>query len=98
MISPPFSFTSGCCAGTRWSIADAFGGEAVVRTVAPGFNRGNANQYGFESPLQRAKERPREPFFRPLKRAHENAPSKTPSSKLGATFLMTATPPSHTAT
>jgi hypothetical protein len=47
------------------------GGVAVVRTVAPGFNRGNRVRSGIVSPLKRAKEDSREPFFRPLKRAHE---------------------------
>jgi len=69
-------------------VEQTFGGEAVVRTVAPSFELGVFVPREFGSPLQRAKER----FLSPVKTGSQIAlPSISPGSKPGATVLTPAT-------
>jgi len=69
------------------------GGEAVLRTVAPGFSRGpqGALRVGARFSGRQNGRSPR-PLYRPLKRAHKNSPLANPRLKPGATVLTQATP------
>jgi len=69
------------------------GGEAVLRTVAPGFSRGLMDADEVRARLSgRKNRRSRRPLYRPLKRAHKNSPLANPRLKPGATVLTQATP------
>jgi uncharacterized protein YyaL (SSP411 family) len=70
-----------------------FGDVAAIRTVAPGFSRGLTRPVKVRARFSgRKNRRSRRPLYRPLKRAHENAPLANPRLKPGATVLTQATP------
>jgi len=69
------------------------GGEAAIRTVAPGFSRGSTGRVAVRARLSGRKNgRSADAFYRPLKRAHKNPPFAHPRLKPGATVLTQATP------
>jgi len=69
------------------------GGVAAIRTVAPGLSRGFAGSVEVRARLSGRKNgRSRNPFYRPLKRAHKNGTFANPRLKPGATVLTQATP------
>jgi hypothetical protein len=78
--------SAGCRDGLtlRATPAEDVGGEAVVRTVAPGFSRGESEfRRRLRARFSERKSGRAKGFFRPLKRAHDIVNIKTPQLNAG---------------